>query len=119
MKAHATILAILLLGVLPAFTQSQPSKQEPSSPYTLELNAEEVVLNCTVLDSKGQLVDGLDKSNFIVVEDKIPQPIISLQHQDTRHLQDGAQLDLPEHKRAWGPRSKGYSVQFARRAIKR
>jgi Ca-activated chloride channel family protein len=83
MKAHATILAILLLGVLPAFTQSQPSKQEPSSPYTLELNAEEVVLNCTVLDSKGQLVDGLDKSNFKIVEDKIPQAIISLQHQDT------------------------------------
>lgn len=40
MKARSAILAILLFGVLPAFTQSRPSKQEPSSPYTLELNAE-------------------------------------------------------------------------------
>jgi Ca-activated chloride channel family protein len=83
MKAHTAIFAILLFGALPAFMQSRLSKQEPSSPYTLELNAEEVVLNCTVLDNKGQLVNGLDKSNFKVVEDKIPQAIISLQHQDT------------------------------------
>jgi Ca-activated chloride channel homolog len=83
MKAHFAIFTILLSGARPAFTQSQPSTQEPSSPYTLELDAEEVVLNCTVLDSKGQLVDGLNKSNFKVVEDKIPQTIISLQHQDT------------------------------------
>ena len=59
MKAHTAIFAILLFGALPAFMQSRLSKQEPSSPYTLELNAEEVVLNCTVLDSKGQLVKGL------------------------------------------------------------
>ncbi len=83
MKVRAAIFAFLLFGVLPAFTQSRPSKQQPSPPSTLELNAEEIVLNCTILDSKGQLVDGLDKNNFRVVEGKIPQTIISLQHQDT------------------------------------
>lgn len=77
------LFAILISGAIFAYTQSQPPKQKTSSPYTLQLNAEEVVLNCTVLDDKGQLVDGLDKSNFKVFEDKIPQTIVSLQHQDT------------------------------------
>jgi hypothetical protein len=74
MKASSAIFAILLFGAFPAITQSRPSKQEPSSPYTLELHAAEVALNCTVLDSKGQLVKGLNKSNFKVFEIKFPRP---------------------------------------------
>ncbi len=79
----STIFILFLFGALPALAQSHPPKQQPSGPYTFEINAEEVVLNCTVLDSKGQLVNGLDKSNFKVAEDGIPQTIISIQHQDT------------------------------------
>ena len=52
-----------------------PSKQKPTAPYTLEINAEEVVLNWAVLDSKGQLASGLNKSNLEVVGDKILQTI--------------------------------------------
>ena len=86
MKARSTASTIFILFVFGAFSalaQSHPPKHKPSSPYTFEVNAEEVVLNCTVLDSKGQLVNGLDKSNFTVAEDDIPQTIISIQHQDT------------------------------------
>jgi Ca-activated chloride channel homolog len=86
MKARftaSTIFVLFLFGARSALAQSHPQKHKPSSPYTFEVNAEEVVLSCTVLDSKGQLVNGLDKSNFKVVEDKIPQTILSLQHQDT------------------------------------
>lgn len=79
----STIFILLFFGALSAFSQSHPPKHKPSGPYTFEVNAEEVVLNCTVLDSKGQLVNGLDKGNFKVVEDSIPQTIISVQHQDT------------------------------------
>jgi len=42
-----------------------------------------VVLNCTVLDNRGQPVNDLTTSDFKVLEDKAPQKIISLQHQDT------------------------------------
>ena len=86
MKARFTASTIFILfhfGALSALAQSHPPKHKPSGPYTFEVNAEEVVLNCTVLDSKGQLVNGLDKSNFKVAEDGIPQTIISIQHQDT------------------------------------
>jgi Ca-activated chloride channel homolog len=63
--------------------QSQPSKPGSSAPYTFHVDAEEVVLNCTVLDGKGELVNDLTRSNFKVFEDKTLQTIISLQHQDT------------------------------------
>jgi VWFA-related protein len=66
-----------------AATQSQQPRPSSSGAYTLQVNAEEVVLNCTVLDNKGQLVNDLNKNNFKVFEDKIPQTIVSLQHQDT------------------------------------
>src|SRR5580700_10007522 len=79
----STIFILFLFGVLSALAQNHPPKNQPSGPYTIEVNAEEVVLNCTVLDSKGQLVNGLDKSNFKVAEDGIQQTIISIQHQDT------------------------------------
>jgi Ca-activated chloride channel family protein len=84
------VFAILLFAVLPSRAQSgatsaqtpQP-KAGPSVAYTLQIDAEEVVLNCTVLDSKGELVNDLIKSDFKVFEDKIPQTVISLQNQDT------------------------------------
>jgi Ca-activated chloride channel family protein len=83
------IFAILFSGLLPACAQSavaaqnQQAKPGAAGPYTLEMNTEEVVLNCTVLDNKGQLVNDLKKNNFKAFEDKVPQAIVSLQHQDT------------------------------------
>ena len=68
------VLAILIASALSAAVQS---------PYTLRVDIQEVVLNCTVLDNKGVLVNNLVKSNFQVLEDKTLQTIISLQHQDT------------------------------------
>jgi Ca-activated chloride channel homolog len=95
-------LAILLWGSLAAGTQStasgaippqdqlpamgmQDQQLKPNSAggYTLRADVEEVVLNCTVLDNKGQLVNDLNRSDFRVSEDKVSQTIISLQHQDT------------------------------------
>jgi Ca-activated chloride channel homolog len=64
-------------------TQVQQPKPGSSGAFTLRVDAEEVVLNCTVLDSKGELVNDLTKSNFKVFEDKALQTILSLQHQDT------------------------------------
>jgi VWFA-related protein len=86
----AVLFAILISGALSAgaqsaatVKQSQPPKPASPGAYTLHIDAEEVVLNCTVLDNKGELVDGLTRSNFKVFEDKALQTIRSLQHQDT------------------------------------
>jgi Ca-activated chloride channel homolog len=84
------LLATMIFDAWPAGARSPVitgQNQQPhsgsSGGYTLHVDAEEVVLNCTVLDEKGQLVNNLSKSNFKVSEDKSPQTIISLQHQDT------------------------------------
>jgi Ca-activated chloride channel homolog len=86
----AVALAIVISGVIAAGAQSatkgmqsQQPKLGSSGAYSLHVDAEEVVLNCTVLDSKRELVNDLTRSNFKVFEDKRPQSIISLQHQDT------------------------------------
>ncbi len=86
----AVVFAILISGALSAgaqnaatVMQSQQPKPGPSGAYTLRVDAEEVVLNCTVLDNKGELVNDLNKSNFKVFEDKTLQTVISVQHQDT------------------------------------
>jgi VWFA-related protein len=85
-----TSLAILILG--PLFADAQTSttllqtpqpKPGSSGAYTLHVDAEEVVLNCTVLDHRGELVNNLTMSDFKVFEDKVLQKVISLQHQDT------------------------------------
>jgi Ca-activated chloride channel family protein len=84
------VFAILVSGALSVGAQSvvtamQSQQPQPGSSgaYTLHVDAEEVVLNCTVLDSKRELVNDLTKSNFKVFEDKSLQTVLSLQHQDT------------------------------------
>src|SRR6202035_2561720 len=87
------VLLIIIIGALAAkcegpssppgrAPQTTSSKRNSTAPYTLRIDAEEVILNCTVLDDKGELVNDLTKGQFKVSEDKVPQSIVSLQHQD-------------------------------------
>jgi Ca-activated chloride channel family protein len=50
--------------------------------YTLRRDVEEVVLNATVLDDSGHLVNDLKKEDVHIFEDGVPQTIASFQHQD-------------------------------------
>ena len=48
----------------------------------LHTDVDEVLLNCTVIDEKGQTVNDLRQGDFRVWEDGVEQTIHSLQHQD-------------------------------------
>lgn len=50
--------------------------------YRLHADVDEVLLNCAVVDEKGQTVTDLRQVNFRVWEDNIPQAIDSFVHQD-------------------------------------
>lgn len=50
--------------------------------YVLHADVDEVLLNCTVIDSKGQTVPGLNRGNFRVWEDGVPQTVNSVLHED-------------------------------------
>jgi VWFA-related protein len=57
-------------------------QKQQNGMYILHTNVDEVLLNCAVLDAKGRLVTDLNRSNFRVWEDGIPQTINSVQHLD-------------------------------------
>lgn len=50
--------------------------------FVLRADVDEVQLPCTVVDDKGRLVTDLDRGNFQVWEDNVPQTIASFQHRD-------------------------------------
>lgn len=50
--------------------------------FTLRQDVDEVVLNATVLDSHDQLVMTLNKGDFQVFEDGVPQTIAAFRHED-------------------------------------
>lgn len=98
--------------------------------YTLQENVNEVLLNCTVVDEKGELVMDLKPGDFRVWEDGVPQTIASFQHQDVpvsmgilidnsgsmrdkRAAVDAAALDLV---RASNPADTAFVVNFSDRA---
>jgi VWFA-related protein len=58
-----------------------PVLQKEGEGYVLHADVEEVVLNCTVLEGT-RLVPDLKKENFHVLEDGLPQTLISFQHND-------------------------------------
>jgi Ca-activated chloride channel family protein len=99
--------------------------------YTLRRNVDEVVLNCTVLDSDGHLVQDLGQGDFHVFEDNAPQAIVSFQHsdipvsmgilvdnsgsmRDKRDAVNSAALDLV---RASNPSDEAFIVNFSDEAF--
>lgn len=98
--------------------------------YTLQENVNEVLLNCAVVDDKGNLVQGLTQNDFRVWEDGVPQTIASFQHQDIpvsmgilvdnsgsmldkRAAVDAAAMDLV---RASNPEDSAFIVNFSDKA---
>jgi VWFA-related protein len=61
-------------------TASGPLKKEGEG-YVLHTDVEEVILNATVLDGN-RLVPDLKKEDFQVIEDGVPQTLVSFQHTD-------------------------------------
>lgn len=59
-----------------------PVQKAQNNIYTFRRDVDEVLLNCTVVDEKGKQVMDLDRKNFRVWEDDVPQEVASFQHQD-------------------------------------
>jgi VWFA-related protein len=57
-------------------------ERQQSGVYTLREDVDEVQLNCTVVDHDGRLVNDLNRGDFQVWEDNVPQTITSFRHQD-------------------------------------
>lgn len=51
--------------------------------YTMNVDVDEVLLACAVIDEKGRPVMDLNRNNFQVTEDGVPQTVTSFVHQDS------------------------------------
>lgn len=93
-----TFSASILLGSTPAFSQqpangssqttpgsatpAQPAVHTGSQPFTFKTSVSEVVLYATVVDSHQHLVTSLQKQDFTVYENNVPQTISSFGQED-------------------------------------
>ncbi|MGA8621903.1 MAG: VWA domain-containing protein [Candidatus Sulfotelmatobacter sp.] len=78
-------MLVVVALVLPGLAQPQeatPSQTRHGDDYTIRVNADLVILHATVEDHKGTPVSGLDKKDFQVYEDGIPQQIKYFSHED-------------------------------------
>ncbi|MFN2577500.1 MAG: VWA domain-containing protein [Pyrinomonadaceae bacterium] len=91
---HIFLTGILMLPV--AVASAQPAKgQKPAPSPTpaadsgqekITVTTRRVRLPITVTDKKGQFVSGLSQSNFLVLEDKVPQAIDSFTNEQNNNL---------------------------------
>jgi Ca-activated chloride channel homolog len=76
-KLGATLLLLVLTCVLSA--QEQKPEQ---SPHKLIIDVDVVLATATVTDRDGRFVTGLEKENFKISEDKVPQDIVYFSSED-------------------------------------
>ncbi len=91
-----TSFAVLLAPVAKAqaASPSVAGGQPAASTATLKVTARIVVLDVTVTDKTGKLVDGLTRKDFTVLEDKVPQSIRSFEP-PSAHVMPGSRPDKP------------------------
>jgi Ca-activated chloride channel family protein len=69
-------------SALPIATSNADLQKQQNGVYVLRTNVDEVILNCAVLDAKGQPVNNLSRENFRVWEDGVAEQVNSVQHLD-------------------------------------
>ncbi|MGA2906981.1 MAG: VWA domain-containing protein [Terracidiphilus sp.] len=62
--------------------QATGIEKQQNGVYVLHANVDEVLLNCAVIDAKGQPVMALSRDDFRVWEDGVPETVNSVQHMD-------------------------------------
>src|ERR1043165_728407 len=74
--AAACIIATVALSAAAQKPKASPSPTPPTNPEgTEKIFIRRVRLPITVTDKKGQFVSGLTQSDFVILEDKVPQSI--------------------------------------------
>src|SRR5581483_2718029 len=79
------LVALLVLITPPSLARAQessPSQTQTGDPYTIKVSVGMVVLHATAQDHKHTLVSGLDKDDFQIYEDRVPQQIKYFSHED-------------------------------------
>jgi len=85
----ASLSVLALLATMSGVTaQAQTATRSADAVATLKVNARVVVLDVTVIDKAGRLVDNLTQNDFTVFEDKVPQSIRSFEPPSSHRMPD-------------------------------
>jgi VWFA-related protein len=76
------LLGLVVTQFVAGAQTSQPVQGRMGDDYTLQLNADMVILSATVLNGHNALVSGLGKDNFEIFEDGVQQQIEQFSHED-------------------------------------
>jgi len=79
---YPPFLVVFLLLLVVSAGISQPTQTRSDNAYTIQLNANMVILSVTVLDGHNMPVSGLSKDNIQVYEDGVLQQITNFSHDD-------------------------------------
>jgi len=94
------MLCVTILVTAISLQNSAAQGQQPSSDVpTFRATSNLVFLDVTVLDKKGHpVVKGLSEHDFIITDDKTPQPIFSFEPPETHSIPANARDDNPDGK---------------------
>jgi len=114
MGRNVLLLLILLSSGLSLTLLSQtPQQPKEDKPFQIKLDVNLVQLPVTVNDKNGVMVAGLNKENFQVFEDKVPQDISLFKHEDIP-LSMGLVIDNSGSMRNKRERVHGAALTFVR-----
>lgn len=85
-KAHhnevLSVITVALVSLLPSSAQSPLGTGKTAQPYVIHQRVEEVLLYCSVVDHRGEIVTDLDRSAFTVFENQKNVPITYFANKD-------------------------------------
>src|SRR5437660_9714965 len=99
----STCSAICLVFSLVALTQAQ----EAAPASDIRVQASSVVVDVIVTDRKGHSVPGLKASDFSILEDGIPQPIVSFSGAENTVTENPNSPAVKTSERSTGPGNSG------------
>src|SRR3954463_4733153 len=85
-----TALALVALCVLGHAAVAQEAPQNPQAPFTGKVNVNEVLLDVLVTDTKGNVIVGLDKNDFVVKENGKPVELTGVAFYSNRRLMESS-----------------------------
>jgi VWFA-related protein len=78
---HGLLLLALLISA-PVYAQDPQVPEQSETPFKLNVDVDMVELSVTVTDDRERPIGGLEKENFVVLEDRVEQPIAVFRHED-------------------------------------
>ena len=78
----AVLVSLIVLPSMFQHPENAPTQSRQGAPFTISVSVDIVVVNATVRDRKGVPVSNLNKEDFQVYEDGIPQQIECFSHED-------------------------------------